>query len=123
MTSGQSRPELSAPNISPKQTTNIVAYLADGQDTFDAMFALPRCAVSGGTGDYMELYNVDVGTPVASTGFFNNTPQTTTYIHWRTTHIGTLNTSFTGLYRCRTDTANSTQTYQLNVRCKLSINS
>ena len=40
---------------------------------------------------------------------------------WNTTAYPVLNTGYTGLYTCRTDTDNSGATYQLNVRGKFTL--
>ena len=67
---------------------------------------------------------MDTGFIAGRHGPFDNTPSGSgivTAVLWNTSAYPVLNTSYTGLYRCRTDTANSTTTYQLNVRGKFTL--
>ena len=55
-------------------------------------------------------------------GPFDNTPtgsHFSTIAGWNTTLYPVLNTSLTGVYRCRTDTDQSLAIYQLSVRSKM----
>ena len=56
-------------------------------------------------------------------GPFDNTPpfHFSTFAGWNTTLYPVLNTSLTGVYRCRTDTDQSLAIYQLSVRGKMFI--
>ena len=121
MISGQAKPVLEAPKlILSKKTDTYAAYFADGQNTFDAFFALPRCEVFGGYSDYLELYNVNTSLPVLHRGSFHNGPIDSTFLRWNYSAYPMLDPSFTGLYGCRTNGSTSKETYQLNVRSKMS---
>ena len=57
-------------------------------------------------------------------GPFDNTPtgsHFSTFAGWNTTLYPVLNSSLTGVYRCRTDTDQSLAIYQLSVRGKMFI--
>ena len=120
--SGQAEPDLDAPNLILSQLTDTyVAYFADGQNTLDTIFALPRCEVFGeGYSDYLELYNVNTSLPVLHRGSFDNGETGTTSLQWNNTAYPMLDPSLSGLYRCRTNGNISRETYQLNVRSKMS---
>ena len=120
MLSGQAIPGLSASGLIPA-TTPLTAFFAEGEATATLGTGLPSCAIIQQAGSYLELYNVDTGFFAGRHGPFDNTPSgtgSTTIVVWNTTTYPVLRTSYTGLYRCRTDTGNSTATYQLNVRGK-----
>ena len=122
MISGQAEPDLVAPiHILIRNTDTYAAYFADGQNTLDTIFCLPMCEVFGqGYSDYLELYNVNTSLPVLHRGSFHNGQTDTTSLQWNYTAYPILDPSFTGLYRCRTNGNISEETYQLNVRSKMS---
>ena len=67
---------------------------------------------------------MDTGFIAGRHGPFNNThsgSDLSTAVFWDNTAYPVLNTSYTGLYRCRADTGNSMATYQLNVRGKFTL--
>ena len=114
---------LDAPHLILSQKPDTyAAYFADGQNTLEAFFGLPRCEVfGGGSGEYLELYNVNASLPVEHRGSFDNGPRDSTSVQWNYTAFPMLDPSFTGLYRCRTNGITSKATYQLNVRSKMSV--
>ena len=119
--SAQATPALIAVNHIPA-TPPLKAYFAEGESTATLLLGLPICTIAFQAGSFLELYNVDTGFVAARHGPFDNRPiigiGISTYVGWNTTTYPVLKTSYTGLYRCRTDTGNSTATYQLNVRGK-----
>ena len=119
MIPGFAIPTLRANGLTTPQTTRILAYFADGQNTVTAIRALPGCSFQGGSGKYLEVYKLDTSLQVAYTGPFTNGVTTTTSVNWNTTAYPTLNTMFTGLYKCRTEKSIGIRTYQLNVRGKM----
>ena len=112
---GQSNIALSANNLIPEQTSNYVAYFAEGQETKDIRNTLPSCQVTQGQVADMEVYKVNTSVPVAYT-YIIYVGLNIVSAYWKHSVYPTLNTSLTGLYRCRTKTTISDQTYQLNVR-------
>ena len=67
---------------------------------------------------------MDTGFIAGRHGPFDNTPSGSgvlTYARWDTALYPMLVTRYTGFYRCRTDTSNSSSTYQLNVRGKFTL--
>ena len=120
MLSGQAVPGLTATGLIP-YTTPLTASFAEGEATATLRTGLPLCTITHQAGSYLELYNLDTGFVAGRHGPFGNTPSGSgiiTAVFWNTTAYPVLKTSYTGLYRCRTDTGNSTATYQLNVRGK-----
>ena len=120
MLSGQAIPSLTATGLIP-DTTPLTAFFAEGEATAILGTGLPSCTIIQEAGSYLELYNVDTGFVAGRHGPFDNTPSGSgiiTGVVWNTTTYPVLKTSYTGLYLCRTDTGNSTWTYQLNVRGK-----
>ena len=120
MFSAQVPPALNAASLIP-DTSPLTAFFAEGESTATLGAGLPSCTIVQQAGSYLELYNVDTGFIAGRHGPFDNTPSGSggvTVVVWNTTAYRVLNTSYTGLYRCRTDTANSSATYQLNVRGK-----
>ena len=114
------RPSLVASNLIP-YTTPLTAFFAEGEATAILGLGLPFCIIIQQAGSFLELYNADTGFVAGRHGHFDNRPGSsgsTTIVVWNTTTYPVLNTSYTGLYRCRTDTGNSIATYQLNVRGK-----
>ena len=111
---------LYVPSLTISQKTDtFAAYFADGQNTLDAFFGLPRCEVKArGSSEYLELYNVNTSLPVGHRGSLDNRRSTSS--QWNDTAYPMLDPSFTGLYRCRTNGNTSKATYQLNVRSKMS---
>ena len=124
MFSAQTIPGLAANGLIPA-TLPFNAYFAEGESTATLQLGLPICTTSFQNGSFIELYNVDTGFVAGRHGPFDNRGMTgngpTTTVSWDTTTYPVLKTSFTGLYICRTDTANSTATYQLNVRGKFTL--
>ena len=114
---------LNAPHLILSQKPDTyAAYFADGQNTLDAIFGLPSCEVfGGGSSEYLELYNVNTSLPVGHRGSFDNGRTDITSLQWNYTAYPMLDPSFTGLYRCRANGITSKETYQLNVRSKMSI--
>ena len=120
MLSGQAIPGLHASGLIPASSP-LTAFFAEGEATANLGLGLPYCTISLQAGSFLELYNVDTGFVAGRHGPFDNTPSGSgiiTTMVWNTTAYPVLKTSYTGLYRCRTDTGNSTVTYQLNVRGK-----
>ena len=125
MFSAQATPALNAVDLIPN-TPPLKAYFAEGESTAPLILGLPSCLVSARTGSFLELYNVDTGFVAGRHGPFDDRPMagnapTNTGVFWNTATYPVLNASFTGLYICRTDTGNSTATYQLNVRGKFTL--
>ena len=120
--SGQAILVLNAPiSILIQNTNTYAAYFADGQNTLEVLFGLPMCYVKGrGSGEYLELYNVNTSFPVGHRGSFVNGDADSTSLQWNNIAYPMLDPSFTGLYRCRTNGIISKATYQLNVRSKMS---
>ena len=78
--------------------------------------ALPVCEVSRRDGAFLEIYNSNTGLVVRRHGPFNNTQ--VALIHWDIGAYGVLNSSFNGLYYCRTDSYSAHEprnSYQLTV--------
>ena len=123
MFSAQVPPSLNAAGLIPA-TSPLTAFFAEGESTTILGTGLPICTIAQQAGSYLELYNVDTGFIAGWHGPFDNTPSGSGFVtpaFWNTTAYPVLNTSYTGLYRCRTDTANSLVTYQLNVRGKFTL--
>ena len=122
---GSVPPTLSAASLRPTTLPNLTAYFAEGEATATLAPALPFCTVSRQNGSFLELYNVDTGFVAGRHGQFDNRPGignlVATYVVWNTTANPVLDTSYTGLYRCRTDTSTSSVFYQLNVRGKFTV--
>ena len=79
---------------------------------------LPSCIILHEAGSFLKLVNVRTGLTVGHHGKFDNSKTgrgVKTDAQWDFGTYPKLKTSFAGLYRCRTDTANSTQSYLLNV--------
>ena len=123
MLPGQGRPSLSATGLIP-YTLPLTAYFAEGEATAIVDQGLPVCTILLQAGSFLELYNIDTGFVAGRHGPFDNSPSGSgivTGVLWNTTAYPVLKTSYTGLYRCRTDAANSTATYQLNIRGKYTL--
>ena len=117
-------PSLSAAGLIP-DTSPLSAFFAEGEATATLGAGLPTCIIVFQAGSFLELYNVDTGFVAGRHGQFDNRPfgiGAGTLVSWNTTAYPVLKTSYTGLYRCRTDTANSAPTYQLNVRSMYTFN-
>ncbi|XP_065181256.1 mucin-3A-like [Sycon ciliatum] len=93
------------------QSTPITVTFGDGQPTADVTDYLPVCVVISGSGPFIRLEKTDGSLVLAETGAFSqlSVTQLNFTIH------PLLDTSYTGLYHCRTANRNSTQTYQLNI--------
>ena len=123
--SGATPPTLSAASLSPNTAPNLTAYFAEGEATSPLLTGLPSCVIFAQNGSFLELYNVDTGFVAGRHGPFDNRPGigslASTGVLWNTTANPVLDTSYTGLYRCRADTSTSSGFYQLNVRGKFTI--
>ena len=122
---GSTPPTLSAGSLRPIASPILTAYFAEGEVTATLALALPICADSLQNGSFLEVYNVDTGFVAGRHGPFDNRPGmgslASTNVLWNTTAYPVLDTSYTGLYRCRTDTSTSLESYQLNVRGKFTV--
>ena len=124
MLSGAAPPGLTATGLSPNSSPNLTAYFAEGEATVTVADALPLCIVSRQNGSFLELYNVDTGFVEGRHGQFDNRPgmgSLATNVGWNTAVNPVLDTSYNGLYRCRTDTSTSSEFYRLNVRGKFTV--
>ena len=125
MLSGAAPPGLGAASLNPHTPPNITAFFAEGEPTATVTDALPLCTVSRQNGSFLELYNVDTGFVAGRHGQFDNrlgmSSIPATNVAWNTTANPVLDTSYNGLYRCRTDTSTSSAFYQLNVRGKFTV--
>ncbi|XP_065181992.1 uncharacterized protein LOC135812615 [Sycon ciliatum] len=83
----------------------------DGQPTADVTNYLPACWVFFGPGPFIRLEKTDGSLVLAETGAFS----VGIIFVVNTTAHPILDTSYTGLYHCRTVDNNSTRTYQLNI--------
>ena len=117
-------PSLNAAGLIP-DTSPLGAFFAEDESTATLGAGLPTCTILYQVGSYLELYNVDTGFVAGRHGPFDNTvggSGIVTFVWWNTTAYPVLKTSYTGLYICRADTANSTAAYQLNVRSMYTYN-
>ena len=123
--SGAVPPTLSAAGLIPNTPPNNTAFFAEGEPTVTVADALPSCTLLRQNGSFLELYNVDTGFVAGRHGPFDNRPGIgspgITFVLWNTTANPVLDTSYNGLYRCRTDTSMSSAFYQLNVRGKFTV--
>ena len=95
-----------------RQLAPFTVTFGDGQPTANVTSYLPGCVVFSGSGPFIRLEKTDGSLVLAETGAFSgslNGAQVNTTVH------PILDTSYTGLYHCRTVDHNSTQTYQLNI--------
>ncbi|XP_065181438.1 uncharacterized protein LOC135812047 isoform X2 [Sycon ciliatum] len=83
----------------------------DGQPTADVISYLPGCVVLSGSGPWIRLEKTDGSLVLGETGAFSGLTSATV----NSTAHPILDTSYTGLYHCRTVDHNSRQTYQLNI--------
>ncbi|XP_065182005.1 uncharacterized protein LOC135812635 [Sycon ciliatum] len=83
----------------------------NGQPTVNVTDYLPVCLVISGSGPFIRLEKTDGSLVLGETGAFSGV----TTVQVNSTAHPILDTSYTGLYHCRTATHNSTQTYQLNI--------
>ena len=83
----------------------------DGQPTADVTSYLPLCVVGSGSGPWIRLEKTDGSIVLAETGAFSGG----TLLFVNSTAHPILDTSYTGLYHCRTVDHNSSHTYQLNI--------
>ena len=117
-------PSLTATSLTPA-TTPLNGFFAEGTATTTLTNALPVCTITSLAGSFLELHNVNTGFVAGRHGPFNNTADANmgdaTSALWDTDTYPVLKASYTGLYICRTDTGNSTATYQLNVRGKFTL--
>ena len=117
-------PILGASGLTPASTP-LNGFFVEGTATTTLITALPTCTITSLAGSFLELQNVNTGFVAGRHGPFNNTADANmgfvTGVLWNTTAYPVLNTSYTGLYICRTDTGNSTAAYQLNVRGKFTL--
>ncbi|XP_065181286.1 latent-transforming growth factor beta-binding protein 2-like [Sycon ciliatum] len=94
-------------------------YLSGSSTAHVGQSFLPSCVVfeldSGASGQYIQLINTNTNATVAEQGAFTVPPSGHTLLYWNTSSHDTLDPTYTGLYRCITDTAMSEETYQINV--------
>ena len=95
----------------PSSTSYWAHVFHQGQITSNITDLLPSCLILKQASSYLELYNVDNGFVAARHGEFTSY----TSLSWNDTAYPVLEPSLSGLYRCRTATANSTESFQLNV--------
>ena len=123
--SGLAPPVLSAAGLSPNTEPNNFAFFEEGEATSTLLKGLPLCTILAQNGSFLELYNVNTGFVAGWHGQFDNRPGmsslSATNVGWNTTVNPVLDTSYNGLYRCRTDTSTSLAVYQLNVRGKFTV--
>ncbi|XP_065181230.1 uncharacterized protein LOC135811910 isoform X2 [Sycon ciliatum] len=94
-----------------QSTTAFIVTFGDGQPTANVTGYLPVCVAASGSGSFIRLEKTDGSLVLAETGAFTVFGRAPVNI---TVHP-ILNTSYTGLYHCRTATHISSQTYQLNI--------
>ncbi|XP_065181321.1 uncharacterized protein LOC135811972 isoform X4 [Sycon ciliatum] len=94
-----------------QSTTAFRVTFGDGQPTANVTSYLPACVVISGSGPFIRLEKTDGSLVLAETGAFSGG----TIVQVNATVHPILDTSYTGLYHCRTVDNNSTQTYQLNI--------
>ena len=92
-------------------TAAFTVTFGDGQPSADVSGYLPTCVVLRGSGPFIRLVKTDGSLVLAETGAFSGL--SFTQMNFAIHPI--LDTSYTGLYHCRTMDSNSTQTYQLNI--------
>ncbi|XP_065181253.1 mucin-5AC-like [Sycon ciliatum] len=92
-------------------TTAFTVTFGDGQPTADVTSYLPVCIVGSGSGPFIRLEKTDGSLVLAETGAFTVFGRAPV----NSTEHPILDTSYTGLYHCRTVDRNSSQTYQLNI--------
>ena len=93
------------------QLAPFTVTFGDGQPTADVTSYLPGCVVLSGMGSFIRLEKTDGSLVWAETGAFSGDD----IVKVNKGEHPILDTSYTGLYHCRTATCNSTQTYQLNI--------
>ncbi|XP_065181300.1 uncharacterized protein LOC135811948 isoform X3 [Sycon ciliatum] len=87
----------------------------DGQPTANVTSYLPVCVVISGSGPFIRLEKTDGSLLLGETGAFTAVVTAPATAFLNSTVHPILDTSYTGLYHCRTVDHNSTQTYQLNI--------
>ncbi|XP_065182257.1 uncharacterized protein LOC135812966 [Sycon ciliatum] len=100
--------------LSATGTRQLAPYrvtFGDGQPTANVTSYLPVCFVASGSGPFIRLEKTDGSLVLAELGSFTVFGR----LLVNTTVHPILDTSYTGLYHCRTVDNNSTQTYQLNI--------
>ena len=86
------------------------------QRVADIAADLPYCTIHNAHSAYLELYNRDTGFIAGRHGWFNNSGTGVTLIVlWNITAFPLLKGNYTGRYKCRTDTANSLHSYQMEI--------
>ncbi|XP_065181435.1 uncharacterized protein LOC135812046 isoform X2 [Sycon ciliatum] len=93
------------------QHAPFIVTFGDGQPTADVTSYLPLCVVGSGSGPWIRLEKTDGSIVLAETGAFSGG----TLLFVNSTAHPILDTSYTGLYHCRTVDHNSSHTYQLNI--------
>ncbi|XP_065181434.1 uncharacterized protein LOC135812046 isoform X1 [Sycon ciliatum] len=96
------------------QHAPFIVTFGDGQPTADVTSYLPLCVVGSGSGPWIRLEKTDGSIVLAETGAFSGG----TLLFVNSTAHPILDTSYTGLYHCRTVDHNSSHTYQLNIVAK-----
>ena len=119
---------LLAPDLIPYSSKGpYQAYFTEGQSTAEALYALPICIISNRAGAFLELYNINTGMVVGHHGPFDNThgaDPSWTITEWDNVAHPWLNSSYNGLYYCRTDSYSGHEqrnSYQLNVRGEITV--
>ncbi|XP_065182248.1 mucin-5AC-like [Sycon ciliatum] len=94
------------------QQSPFTVTFGDGQPTVNVTVYLPTCIVTSGSGPFIRLEKTDGSLVLGETGTFSGSFNGASV---NSTAHPILDTSYTGLYHCRTVDHNSTQTYQLNI--------
>ncbi|XP_065182018.1 uncharacterized protein LOC135812668 [Sycon ciliatum] len=103
------------------KVTPYTVYYLTGQRTLSiGIQYLPHCSAQGATGKLIQLTNTNTGVVVAEHNqpFTQSGTKDITSATWDFTQHSTLNSSYTGLYRCTSDITGHTTgrtTYQLHV--------
>ena len=116
-------PSLTAANILPP-TYPLKGTFVEGEGTAQLENGLPSCFVFAGRARFLELFNVDTGFVAAWRGPFDNTPTGMgrgTFLMWDKINFPVLKTSYSGVYKCRTDDRYSHHTYTLSVLGKFTL--
>ena len=101
-------------------STAYTVYYLNGSSTGQVgQFYFPMCWVeanlSGASIQYLRLTNTNTSATVAEFRALTVAPANIFVLGWNTSAHLTLDPTYTGLYKCTTDRAVTSQTYQLNV--------
>ena len=109
----------------PQTKTNLFTGTFDeGKEASLLLSELPSCVIFHKAGQVLELYNVDTGFIAAHHGPFDNSVLGAgihTTLYWDYAAFPTLNATFSGRYRCRTDAGHSPQKFQMHIKGKVII--